>query len=431
VKKLAQSNNTFKSSVITQEERDSWKTSIDQISQMREPLQNLKEIKESLSSLSSTISCVNTKIEELSQRDKELANQEKKLAEKIDKLLKNNQYEKSKELSIQLDDLLPKIEELQKALETVETLRSQIEELQKALKTVETLPSQLETRVSDIMKKLQPEQKDLLSLLRDLPSQIMAKLQPGSDHNQNSSNQNENSLPDDVQPTQQYDRDKEKDLTDSPGETLNDEDSQRDRDEKLNSLADQSQPDENNLNNEEDDRHTEVTDQKNIDKAEEEEQDEPEGYNRLQETKSNPPPAVNDKPSPEVIAPEVIECVKTFNESSEELFKKSEYSFVYVECSNFSEARNKGAAPILETKEADDARYVVVSLCKDSSIVGLFPKKSKIGKETEYNTMELLFNCQKYRSGFSKFTLIKPAKVTNLGSGRWELKKKGELEFTS
>ncbi|WP_354635641.1 hypothetical protein [Planktothricoides raciborskii] len=410
-KNLAESNNSFQSSVITKEERDSWKTSIDEISQMREPLQNLKDIKELLSS---TISDVNKKIEGLSQREQELTSQQKKLADKISEFLNKKPDEKSKELSIQLDDLLPKIEELQKALETVETL-----------------PSQLETRVSDIMKKLQPEQKDLLSLLRDLPSQIMAKLQPGSDHNQNSSNQNENSLPDDVQPTQQYDRDKEKDLTDSPGETLNDEDSQRDRDEKLNSLADQSQPDENNLNNEEDDRHTEVTDLNNIDKAEEEEQDEPEGYNRVQETNPNPPPADNYKRSSEVIAPEVIECVKTFNESSEEFFKKSEYSVVYVKCSNFSEARNNGVTPILGTKEADDARYVVVSLHRDSSIVVLFPKKSKIGKETEYNTMELLFNCQKYTRGFSKFTLIKPAKVSKFGSNQWKLIEKGQLEFTS
>ncbi len=87
----------------------------------------------------------------------------------------------------------------------------------------------------------------------------------------------------------------------------------------------------------------------------------------------------------------------------------------------------EGSPAILENTTKTGGYWVVNS----SSNTWLFPPDTKLKLKGDHYALSALYECHQYQENLTKFTLIKPAKVTNLGSGKWQLIEKGELEFTS
>ncbi len=94
--------------------------------------------------------------------------------------------------------------------------------------------------------------------------------------------------------------------------------------------------------------------------------------------------------------------------------------------SNYN-AHRLGSPVILENTTKTGAYWVVTS----SPDTWLFPPDTKLKLRSDYYTLSALYECHQYQESLTKFTLIKPAKVSNLGSSKWQLIEKGELEFTS
>ncbi|NCS11276.1 MAG: hypothetical protein GPJ08_09040 [Microcystis aeruginosa G13-09] len=89
------------------------------------------------------------------------------------------------------------------------------------------------------------------------------------------------------------------------------------------------------------------------------------------------------------------------------------------------ERRNNSSKPVVLTSNMSPDGFYIVSVGNDYL---LFPKRHAIAPSQKF-TASALFDG--YRSGnISKFTLISPAQVTpDGGSGRWQLKYKGKLEY--
>ncbi|NCT64530.1 MAG: hypothetical protein GPJ03_16615 [Microcystis aeruginosa G13-01] len=89
------------------------------------------------------------------------------------------------------------------------------------------------------------------------------------------------------------------------------------------------------------------------------------------------------------------------------------------------ERRNNSSKPVVLTSNMSPDGFYIVSVENDYL---LFPKQHAIAASQDL-TASALFDG--YRSGnISKFTLISPAQVTpDGGSGRWQLKYKGRLEY--
>jgi hypothetical protein len=89
------------------------------------------------------------------------------------------------------------------------------------------------------------------------------------------------------------------------------------------------------------------------------------------------------------------------------------------------ERRNNSSKPVVLTSNVSPDGFYIVLVGNDYL---LFPKQHAIAASQKF-TVSALFDG--YRSGnTSKFTLISPAQVTpDGGSGRWQLKYKGKLEY--
>lgn len=91
--------------------------------------------------------------------------------------------------------------------------------------------------------------------------------------------------------------------------------------------------------------------------------------------------------------------------------------------------RRLGSSQPVVLEESRKGNYCIIN---EAGVNYMVPKENLKVNQYNYNTMEVLFECRGYQSGYSSnFRLVKPAIVILTSGNKWELRERGILEFSS
>ncbi|MGB7710364.1 MAG: hypothetical protein WBL95_12680 [Microcoleus sp.] len=91
--------------------------------------------------------------------------------------------------------------------------------------------------------------------------------------------------------------------------------------------------------------------------------------------------------------------------------------------------RRLGSSQPVVLEESRKGNYCIIN---EAGVNYMVPKENLKVNQYNYNTMEVLFECRGYQSGYSSsFQLVKPARVSLTSGNKWQLIERGIVEFYS